>query len=454
MPAKKILLLTSDPVGKIMAGPGLRCVNLAKSLQQVGYSVRIISTSAVQEIEGLDVRAISTRQRQQFRDEHNWADICIVQALAFDEFPLLRRSPKLIISDAYAPVVLETFARLNGIETRFATRQRQNATRILRQQLLFSDALLCANKNQRSYYLGALSALAGMSAWATCPLASQSDKVLVIPFGLDPEPPEHREKVLKGIIPGIEEDSLVVLWSGGLYEWFDLETLIRGFARVKQIAPHIKLFFQGGAHPNPSIPEMPAVRRTKDLADSLGLLGNTVFFSDKWVSLEDRESYLLEADIGITTHYDNLETTFSFRTRTLDYIWAELPIVTTEGDYFAEEVAQKRLGAVVPFGDSEELATAIVELLTNPISYMEAKGNLQVVRKEHFWQNATSPLVESLAAGSLTPATKRPSTIRSRLIHEPYHTSRISNLFWRFRSVYDEHGLQGVISKIWSRFGF
>jgi glycosyltransferase involved in cell wall biosynthesis len=435
-----------------MAGPGLRCVNMAKSLQLAGYSVRIVSTSAVQQIAGLDVRTISAQQRKQFRDEHNWADICIVQALAFDEFPLLRRSPKLIISDAYAPVALETFARLNGITTRFAARQRNNASRILRQQLLFSDALLCANKNQRSYYVGALSALSGLSGRATYPLASH-DKVLVIPFGLDAEPPEHRQKVLKGIIPGIEEDSLVVLWSGGIYEWFDLETLIRAFARVKEIAPNIKLFFQGGAHPNPSIPEMPAVRRTKQLAESFGLLGNTVFFSDRWVSLEDRENYLLEADIGITTHYDNLETTFSFRTRTLDYIWAELPIVTTEGDYFAEEVEGNHLGAVVPFEDAEALATAIVDLLTNPIPYMEAKKNLRAVRKEHLWQKATSPLVECLAAGLITPAARRPKIIRSGLIHEPFLTSRPSTIFWRFRVVYEEHGLQGIFSKIWSRFG-
>ena len=43
-------------------------------------------------------------------------------------------------------------------------------------------------------------------------------------------------------------------------------------------------------------------------------------------------NFLLEADIGVSTHVDHVETAFSFRTRILDYLWAVPPVVTTTGD--------------------------------------------------------------------------------------------------------------------------
>ena len=40
--------------------------------------------------------------------------------------------------------------------------------------------------------------------------------------------------------------------------------------------------------------------------------------------------YLTEADAGVSTHHEHIETTYSFRTRILDYLWASLPIVATD----------------------------------------------------------------------------------------------------------------------------
>jgi hypothetical protein len=36
----------------------------------------------------------------------------------------------------------------------------------------------------------------------------------------------------------------------------------------------------------------------------------------------------------VSTHYEHVETTFAFRTRILDYLWAGLPVVATGGDAF------------------------------------------------------------------------------------------------------------------------
>ena len=68
------------------------------------------------------------------------------------------------------------------------------------------------------------------------------------------------------------------------------------------------------------------------LSRGLGLYDRTVFFNTDWVPYGDRGSYFHEVQIGVSTHYENLETRFSFRTRILDYLWAELPIIATGGD--------------------------------------------------------------------------------------------------------------------------
>ena len=88
-----------------------------------------------------------------------------------------------------------------------------------------------------------------------------------------------------------------------------------------------------------------------------------MFFNEQWVAYDDRQNYLLEADIGVSTHFDHVETEFSFRTRILDYLWAGLPIVTTDGDSFADLIARTPLGLTVPPEDVDALEAALYRLL-------------------------------------------------------------------------------------------
>jgi len=102
-------------------------------------------------------------------------------------------------------------------------------------------------------------------------------------------------------------------------------------------------------------------------AEDLGLANCSVFFNE-WAPYEERENFLLEADLGLNIHRHNLETRFSFRTRMMDYIWAGLPIITTEGDPLSDLVKQNRLGMTIPCGNIELLAEAIVQAADAPES--------------------------------------------------------------------------------------
>ena len=132
--------------------------------------------------------------------------------------------------------------------------------------------------------------------------------------------PVHTKNVLKGVITGIDKGDFVIIWGGGIYNWFDPLTLIKAMAKVTVRRSDIKLFFLGNQTPESAGQGAPLVNDTVALSDKLGLTGKSVFFNFDWVDYDARQDYFLESDIGIITHPEHIETRFAFRTRILDYL--------------------------------------------------------------------------------------------------------------------------------------
>ena len=57
------------------------------------------------------------------------------------------------------------------------------------------------------------------------------------PFGVAGDAPVRARSVLKGVVPGIGPDDKVILWGGGVYNWFDPLTLIRAVHRLRADVP-------------------------------------------------------------------------------------------------------------------------------------------------------------------------------------------------------------------------
>jgi hypothetical protein len=127
-------------------------------------------------------------------------------------------------------------------------------------------------------------------------------------------------------------------------------------------------------------------------ADELGVRDRAVFFKDGWVPYEQRGAYLLEADLGVSAHFDDVESRFAFRTRLLDYLWAGLPIVTTVGDTLGDLVRSRGLGRGVPVGDVSAWVEALESLLEDEDAYGRAQVAVEAVRDEYAWPRAVEPL--------------------------------------------------------------
>jgi len=139
---------------------------------------------------------------------------------------------------------------------------------------------------------------------------------------------------------------------------------------------------------------MAIVAESRALAAELGVLDSSVFFNSSWVDYADRQNYLTEADAGVSTHYSHIETTFSFRTRILDYLWAELPMVVSAGDHFAEMIATEKLGLVVDPEDVAGLSRALERILFDEKLIALSKKNIRRVRSEFYWEKTLAPLVD------------------------------------------------------------
>lgn len=397
----RVLVITSDLVGPRMAGPAIRAWNMCEQLA-VRNDVRLVSTikpnrasTAFPVFHAADDHAI--------REHEQWADVIVFQGYVLRQFRSIARTEKILVADIYDPLHLEQLEQAR--DTRFEEWNTHvvHAAEVLNEQLAKADFLLCASEKQRDFWLGQLAAVGRVNAMTYEADNSMRELLAVAPFGLDPEMPEQQRHAIKGTVPGIGVDDKVLLWGGGIYDWFDTETLLRAMAKVTKTHSDARLFFLGVAHPNPGVPVMKAQAKTFELSDALGLTDRFVFFNREWVAFDDRHNYLLDADAGVSTHFEHIETSFSFRTRILDYLWARLPMVTTRGDGFAELIDASPLGITVPEQDVDALAEAIIAVLYDTDVRASIAAAIDEVRDRFAWNHALEPLTSFCAAPRFAP---------------------------------------------------
>ena len=232
--------------------------------------------------------------------------------------------------DIYDPFHLEQLEQARDLGEKLRKDTVLGASYVLNQQLTRGDFFLCASDKQRDFWLGQLAAVGRINPanYDASPRPLQAHPARALRRVRRSAAADSARRS-KGVVPGIGADDEIILWGGGIYNWFDPLTLIRAVDKLRVRRPNVRLFFLGVQHPNPNVPEMRMVVEARALAAELGLVDRHVFFNEQWVAYDDRQNYLLDADIGVSTHFHHVETEFSFRTRILDYLWAGLPFVTT-----------------------------------------------------------------------------------------------------------------------------
>jgi len=397
---RRVVVVTGDTLAKKMAGPGIRAFHLAEELSRE-HDVRLVSTTRTEISHRRFACLESTHEG--LRAHEKWCDVLIFQGFTMDKAPWLRTSEKVIVADLYDPMHLEQLEQTRGQDMSLRGNDIASTTNALNDQLLRGDFFLCASEKQRHFWLGQMAAVGRLNPRTYDADSSLQSLIATVPFGLPSEPPRRTRPAIKGVVPGIEPADKVILWAGGVYNWFDPLTLIRAVDKLRHRRDDVKLFFLGMKHPNPAVPEMRMGWLAQQLSAELGLTDKAVFFNHGWVDYDDRQNYLLDADVGVSTHFEHVETTFSFRTRILDYLWAGLPIVATEGDTFGDLIGAEGLGIAVPDEDVDALTDALDRVLCDPAFAAECRANVARVRERFTWEAALEPLLRFCRAPHRAP---------------------------------------------------
>lgn len=408
----RVLVVANDHVGSKMAGPGIRSLRFATELARdhdVTLAVPFATDISDERItivqdDPWDARRMNQRVRR--------FDVVIAQKLPVSTMRLLAKSEVVAIYDLYAPLAVESlaWASRRPRTVRDDVTQRLNS---LTQEITLSygDAFICASEIQRDFWLGALFSVGRIGPDQYSDEPSLRGLIDVVPFGIEAEPPRHTRHAVKGVVPGIAESDRLLLWGGGIWNWFDPLTVIRSIAAVSRQRDDVRLFFMGLGHPNPAVPEMEMERRAIVLAGELGLTDRVVFFNKGWVPYEERGAYFLEADLGVSAHFDDLETRLAFRTRLLDCIWATLPIVTTGGDALGEMVDHRGLGRAVAAEDVDGWVSALGRLLDDDDERNAIREQSIAVRSEFVWPRVVAPLRRLVASTRAQPGSARARTL-------------------------------------------
>jgi len=395
----KILVLSDDPISDRVAGLGMRYLEIAKALSKE-HDVTLFSTSEItkniKDLKYLSAPVFRTINlgikillpNSKLKKEILEYDAILTQGITLTNLGLLTKFKKPILFDLYCPWFFENLEAQRNLGHKIEKINLNPLLNILRR----GDFFICANEKQRDLYLGLLAATGRIT-----PKIYKEDPALrnlidIVPTGLSSVSPQPTQKVIKGIHPGIGEKDKLLIWWGGIWDWLDPFSLLRALPPILEKRKDLKLVFFGIKHPSLKQAKPSSADKSVQLAKELNLYNKNVFFLEEWAPYEERGNWLLESDLGVMTYTQNLETRFSWRTRVLDYLWADLPVIISEGDAMADLVKNHNLGRVVKSSDPASIAQAVLELLDHPDEYSKIKKNIQNFKPQLNWENTIIPI--------------------------------------------------------------
>ncbi len=393
----KVLILTDQFVTpeNRMAGLQIRTFEMARALSRSGHSVTIAAVNHAPKVS-------------------NWNDLSLVgiDAVGRSVIPEVWIGHPLLIDSVYKRLK-EVPLVVDGYEFPFASfyanaadHQRQFGDKaiyayhstIVRyiSALSLADRVVCATDAQRIGYLSLLAAIGRIN-----PKYDNEDILLTVCSGTPPEAPYEQHSSAQ------ENEDLTVLWAGGCYPWFDIETYVHALDRVVESVPKARFVFAGLAGVNGRTSDKDVYAGVMWLKEHLSrtphVKGKSSFV--EWLPYNDRGELYRKATIGVCTHRSSVESTFAMRTRVIDMIWGGLPVVCTGTDAMSTYVEAHNIGERVNSGDSESLAKAISGLLLNRSQRHERSQRARTIAEHELsWDTQVLPLHKFCANPACDPS--------------------------------------------------
>lgn len=400
---KKILIISNGPVPapeiKNVEGGGLRAWGLANGLQnnskdkyevEVSYNQVFKQDNFTDELNGIK---ISTWEISTLADKIQEFDSVLVSYNAGDITQTvvdnIRQDQQLIL-DGYVPIHIEMSARnSDNLDREYDAFNFEN--KIWTKALRRGDILLCANEAQKKFYTGVMAQVGRIN-----PITyGDEDLIQIVPYGIYREKAVAKHDPVSKLVKN--KKAFKLLWFGGIYPWFDLTNLLEAVKNANKTTP-IELIMVGVKNPFNQHPDF--IKRYEEVMDYIknNNMDEIVHITD-WVKFEDRAEWYLGSDAVVLINNIGMENTLAWRTRLVDYVWADLPIVTNGGDPMSDILEANKAVYILPDLDAKTIEKEIIKISKDKETLKQVSANLSKVRKLFYWDKVTENLSKLISKG-------------------------------------------------------
>jgi len=183
----------------------------------------------------------------------------------------------------------------------------------------------------------------------------------------------------------------VILTFGLLGPKKGIEVVIEAIALIIQEFPHLLYIVVGATHPEVKRRLGEEYREfLKKLVREKGLTENVVFYN-RFVSLEHLIGFLQATDIYVAPYLSEEQIVSG----TLAYAVACGKAVISTPSWYAEELLSNNRGKLVPFGDPNDLASQLTELLNDEIQLNSLQKRAYQFGRQMIWPKVAHAYIEA-----------------------------------------------------------
>jgi glycosyltransferase involved in cell wall biosynthesis len=215
-----------------------------------------------------------------------------------------------------------------------------------------------------------------------------AEKIDLIPHGI-PDMPFVDSSFFKDQFD--VEGKFVALTFGLLSPNKGIESVLQAMPKVIAESPDFVYIVLGATHPN-LVREHGEIYRLslERLAQQLGIQKHVIFYN-RFVELRELTEFIGAADIYITPYLNEAQAVSG----TLAYAYGCGKAVVSTPYWHAAELLADDRGVLVPFGDSEAIARAVIDLANDDTRRTGMRKRAYLVGREMIWSHVAHMYMES-----------------------------------------------------------
>ena len=212
------------------------------------------------------------------------------------------------------------------------------------------------------------------------------------------------------------EGRIVLLTFGLLSPNKGIECVLNALPEILREFPDVVYIVLGATHPNELRQHGEAYRLSLELLAKKNKIEKNVIFYNRFVEPETLKEFIGAADLYVTPYLNEAQITSG----TLAYTFGAGKAVVSTPYWHAEELLAEDRGVLVPFGDSQAIASEVTGLLRDDTRRHAIRKNAYKLGRDMIWSNIAQLYMGSFELSRLEGAAlSRKSLVTKTLDQRP-----------------------------------